>query len=52
MALTALFAVLCIVLAFIGEILDEKVLLGTLEWLVAAVAFALLDTPFSLGGRK
>ena len=29
----------CIVLAFISEIIDERLLLGTLEWFVAAIAF-------------
>ena len=29
----------CIVLAFVGEIIDERILLGTLEWFVAAIAF-------------
>ena len=28
----------CIVLAFVGEIIDERILLGTLEWFVAAIA--------------
>jgi hypothetical protein len=37
----------CIVLAFVGEIVDERLLLGTLEWLVAAIAFNTLGAlPF------
>jgi hypothetical protein len=37
----------CIVLAFVGEIVDERLLLGTLEWFVAAIAFNTLGAlPF------
>ena len=37
----------CIALGFIGEIVDERLLLGTLEWLVAAIAFNTLGSlPF------
>ena len=40
-------ALACIVLGFVGEIIDERVLLGTLEWLVAGIAFNTLGTlPF------
>jgi hypothetical protein len=34
-----ILALACIVVAFAGEIIDEKILLGTLEWFVAAIAF-------------
>jgi hypothetical protein len=34
MVWTAL-ALACIVLAFVGEIVDERLLLGTLEWFVS-----------------
>jgi hypothetical protein len=54
MALTALLALVCIILGFVGEIIDERILLGTLEWFVAAIAFNTLGVglviPF--GGRK
>ena len=37
----------CIVLGFVGEIIDERILLGTLEWFVAAIAFNTLGSlPF------
>jgi hypothetical protein len=37
----------CIILAFVGEIVDERLLLGTLEWFVAAIAFNTLGAlPF------
>jgi hypothetical protein len=37
----------CIALAFVGEIVDERLLLGTLEWFVAAIAFNTLGSlPF------
>jgi hypothetical protein len=34
----------CIVLAFVGEIVDDRLLLGTLEWFVAAIAFNTLGS--------
>ena len=37
--LWTVLAVACIVLGFVGEIIDERILLGTLEWFVAAIAF-------------
>jgi hypothetical protein len=37
--LVTILALACIVLAFVGEIIDQKILLGTLEWFVAAIAF-------------
>ena len=52
MSLTALLAIVCIVLAFVGEIIDERILLGTLEWLVAAIAFNTLDVTYSFGGER
>jgi hypothetical protein len=43
----------CIVLAFVGEIVDERLLLGTLEWFVAAIAFNSLGSlPFMKSGRR
>jgi hypothetical protein len=45
--LWTIFGLACIVLAFIGEIVDERLLLGTLEWFVAAIAFNTLGAlPF------
>jgi hypothetical protein len=42
-----ILALACIVLAFVGEIIDERILLGTLEWFVAAIAFNTLgNLPF------
>jgi hypothetical protein len=52
MALTAILALVCIVLAFVGEVIDEKVLFGTLEWLVAAIAFNTLGVGFIIGGKR
>jgi hypothetical protein len=34
-----ILALLCIALGFVGELIDEKILIGTLEWFVAAIAF-------------
>ena len=39
-----ILALVCIVLGFVGELIDENILMGTLEWFVAAIAFN------SLGG--
>jgi hypothetical protein len=37
----------CIVLAVVGEIFDERIQLGTVEWFVAATAFNTLGSlPF------
>ena len=49
MSLTALFALACIILAFIGEAVDERLLLGTLEWFVAAIAFNTLRLDYTFG---
>jgi len=37
--ISTILALLCIVLGFVGEFIDEKILIGTLEWFVAAIAF-------------
>ena len=43
----AILALACIVLGFVGELIDERILLGTLEWFVAAIAFNTLGSlPF------
>jgi hypothetical protein len=34
-----MLGLLCIVLGFVGELIDERILIGTLEWFVAAIAF-------------
>lgn len=52
MSVTAILALVCIVLAFVGEVIDERILLGTLEWLIAAIAFNTLGVGFTIGGRK
>jgi hypothetical protein len=43
--LSTFFALVCIILAFVVGIIDEKVLFDSLTWLVAAIAFALLRLP-------
>ena len=52
MLVTTILAVACLVLAFIGEAIDERLFFGTLEWLVAAVAFDTLAIGTSVGGKK
>jgi hypothetical protein len=42
-----ILALACIVFGFVGEIIDERILFGTLEWFVAAIAFNTLGAlPF------
>jgi hypothetical protein len=52
MSVTALLALVCIVLAFVGELVDERLLLGTLEWFIAAIAFNTLGVGYTIGGKK
>jgi len=52
MSLTAVLALICIVLGFVGEVIDERILLGTLEWFVAAIAFNTLGVTYTLGGKR
>jgi hypothetical protein len=52
MSLTALLALVCIVLGLVGAIIEEKILLGALEWFVLAIAFGVLPADFTLGGRR
>jgi uncharacterized membrane protein YfcA len=52
MSITALLALVCIVLGFVGAIIDEQILMPTLVWFVAAIAFNTLSFTFTIGGRK
>jgi hypothetical protein len=47
MSVTALLALVCIVLGFVGELVDERLLLGTLEWFIAAIAFNTLSIDYA-----
>jgi hypothetical protein len=47
MSITALLALVCIVLGFVGELVDERLLLGTLEWFIAAIAFNTLSIDYA-----
>lgn len=48
-----ILALVCIVLGFVGELVDERILLGTLEWFVAAIAFnSLGGLPGVFGKRR
>ena len=51
MSVTALLAIVCIIVAFVGEIVDERLLLGTLEWFVAAIAFNTLGVTYTFGRK-
>lgn len=52
MSVTALLAIVCIIVAFVGEIIGEKVLMGTLEWFVAAIAFNTLSVTYTFGRKQ
>ena len=52
MSIAALAALVCIIVAFVGEIIGEKVLMGTLEWLVAAIAFNTLGVGYTIGRKS
>jgi hypothetical protein len=51
MSITALLALVCIVLGLIGPIIDEKILMGALEWFVLAIAFNTLTVDYTFGRR-
>ena len=52
MAITAILALVCIVLGFVGAVIDEQILIPTLAWFVAAIAFNTLGVGFTIGGRS
>jgi len=52
MSITALLALVCIALGLLGAVIDEKILIGALEWFVLAIAFNTLGIGFTIGGRK
>ena len=52
MALTALLALVCIILGLVGAVVDEKLLLPALEWFVLAIAFNTLGLGYTVGGKK
>jgi len=52
MSVTALLALVCIVLGFVGVIIDEQILMPALAWFVAAIAFNTLGVTYSIGGKS
>jgi hypothetical protein len=52
MSITALLALVCIVLGLVGAVVDEKILLPALEWFVLAIAFNTLGVGFTIGGKS
>lgn len=52
MALTALLALVCIIVGLIGAIIDEKILMPALEWFVLAIAFNTLGVGYVVGGKR
>ena len=52
MSVTAILAVVCIVLGLVGAVIDEKILMPALEWFVLAIAFNTLAIGVTIGGKK
>lgn len=52
MSITALLALVCIILGFVGAIIDEKILLPALEWFVLAIAFNTLGVGYTIGKKS
>ena len=52
MGVTALLALICIVLGFVGAIIDEQILMPTLAWFVAAIAFNTLSIDYTFGRKS
>jgi hypothetical protein len=53
MALTALLALVCIIIGFVGFVLEEQILMPGLAWFVLAIAFNTLGVGYALPfGRK
>jgi hypothetical protein len=53
MTITAILAVVCIVVGLIGAIIDEKILMPALEWFVLSIAFSVLPGfGFTIGGKR
>src|SRR4030095_6125482 len=51
MSITALWALVCIVLGLIGPIIDEQVLMPALAWFVVAIAFNTLTIDYTFGRK-
>jgi hypothetical protein len=51
MGLTAILALVCIVLGFVGAVIDEQILIPTLAWFVAAIAFNTLGVDYTFGRK-
>jgi hypothetical protein len=52
MALTAILALICIVVGFIGFVIEEQLLMPGLAWFVLALAFNTLGIGYSIGGNR
>jgi hypothetical protein len=50
-SITALLALVCIVLGFVGVIIDERILMPALSWFVAAIAFNTLGIDYTFGRK-
>lgn len=49
--LTALAALICIILAFVSALVNEPILFSPLLWLIASIALSLLGEP-GFGWRR
>jgi uncharacterized membrane protein YfcA len=51
MSVTAILGLVCIVLGFVGAVIDEQILMPTLAWFVAAIAFNTLTIDYTFGRK-
>ena len=51
MRITALLAAVCIAVGLIGAIVEEKILIGVLEWFVLSIAFSVLPLEYTFGRK-
>jgi hypothetical protein len=51
-SITLLLALVCVIVGLIGEVIDERLLLGTLEWFILALVFNTLEATYTIGKRS
>jgi hypothetical protein len=51
MSLTAVLAAVCIAVGLVGAIIEEKILIGVLEWFVLSIAFSVLPLTYTFGRK-
>ena len=51
MGITAILALICIVLGVVGAVIEEQIVMPTLAWFVLAIAFNTLTVDYQLGRK-